>query len=194
MEYNASTNNASGSVAESGPQIPSEETQRKRVFPLRTIVLIVSSLLIMVVIVAGVYFFVNRTNSVEEATASVHEYQNPNGFKISYSDSSGVSETTEGVTVSGATDLSFVVNTSKEPLADTVAEIAENFGGNQEALETYTINERVGFMMDYQNNRYYYFPLVGDYYLEIVDRKPDSEANKKVLDTLVFTPPQARLN
>ena len=88
-----------------------------------------------------------------------------------------------------------MVKPMEKPLEVTVNEIADNFGINEDASDfsTQTINSRTGFVLNYQDKEYLYFPLFGEYYLEVVLEEGNQIASE-VLNTLEFTPPQATLN
>lgn len=199
MDNNASTNETPGTPVESQPvetSIPQASNRRKIKWPF-----VIGGVIVIVLGVTTAAFLVNRSRSasgndnIETQEAQLSEYKNPNGFAFEYPKTMQLVPTEEGIRLNGETELTFMVKAMEEPLEVTVNEIADNFGIDKTThnFSSQTINSRIGFVLLYEGKEYHYFPLYGNYYLEIVMDELD-QTGMAVLDTLKFTPPQATLN
>lgn len=198
MENNASTNVGTEVVS----QEDSQETSFPDVHPNRKIKwpFVAGGILVILLGVLTAGLLVNRSRSAantqnSEVQNELVEYKNPNGFALEYPRSLQLVPTEEGIRLTGETEVAFMVKPMEKPLEVTVNEIADNFGINEDASDfsTQTINSRTGFVLNYQDKEYLYFPLFGEYYLEVVLEEGNQIASE-VLNTLEFTPPQATLN
>ena len=149
----------------------------------RRVMLIVATLAVILLAVATGYFLFIRNIQSPSATKSETspervEYANSNGFSFSYPENLTLSETAEGAVLTGEQELSFVIKELTQSLRSTV--------GNNEEPETFTADARVGYKIARDGTEYYYFPLFGDKYLEIVSKG----ANEEILSSLKFVAPQ----
>lgn len=160
----------------------------------------VGGVIVILLGVVSAYLLVNRirSQSASEDTESIEselsEYRNPNGFAFDYPKTLQLVPTEDGVRLAGETEINFLVKPMEEPLEQTVTEVADNFGIDKTThhFSNQTVNSRTGFLLLYEGKEYHYFPLFGNYYLEIVMDELN-QTGMGVIDTLEFTPPQAQL-
>lgn len=134
-------------------------------------------------------------DSKNDAVAEKLEYSNPNGFAFKYAPEMELSESEQGVVVSGESEVVIEVGVlNDESLRDVVMSSVENSSRDREAdPETVTVNSRTGYKVVGENAKFYYFPLVNDLYLEVTD-KGQIDQESEILSTLQFTAPRASLN
>lgn len=189
---------ASGEVFNSEPQpAQTEEMETKR--PRRQLVLVALAV-ILALFVVFVYFSVVRKSGFSNGSkpetgqeAQKKEYKNLNGFKIQYPSNFALTETESGAKLTGESDIEFLVKPIEEPLAATVGKRAQEFGIKDDSPEfsTESVNSRIGYLLSREGKQYHFFPLFGNYYLEIV--VVDATKASEVMSSLEFTPPQASL-
>jgi len=174
------------------PQVEPEISLDQQV-PGRKIFLIAGLTLAVLTLLAGVYLIINRrgaTSATGESETQETAYNNPSGFEFKYPGGVGLAEEGPEVSLSGSTEMAFLVKPIEGSLQQVVDEIATNFKLNKSEPQysQQTVNSRMGFLLLYEGKEYRYFPLYGDNYLEIVTNK-DDQVGKNVLSTLKFTAP-----
>jgi len=163
--------------------------------PRRQFLAVILAVALALVVIVIYFSFIKKdsTNNGNAQDNQKTEYKNLNGFKINYPKDYTLTETSEGAKLTGESEIDFMVKPASEPLSSTVEEIAENFGINKDSSDysTQSVNSRMGYLLSYQGKQYHYFPLFGNYYLEIVANNADQAS--EVLSGLEFIPPQASL-
>jgi hypothetical protein len=165
-------------------QAPGARPKRKSLF-LGILVVVV----VLLAIGTGYLLFIKNIQSTfmpgGEANVEWVDYQNPNGFKVSYPKNLELSEKPEGVDLAGDGGLSFVVGRMEgKPLL-------AKLGGVEESPRTFTVDARTGYLVTKEGVDYYYFPLFGDYYLEVIDRGGEEALSGEIISKLKFEPPTA---
>lgn len=186
---------ASGEVFNSEPQtVEPVKSHVKRRWPV-----VVFTVLLAILVVVLYFSLTKKSNSQniddpqDQSENANNEYKNLNGFKIEYPKSYTLTETDSGAKLTGENEIEFVVKPTETPLSEVVNNSAELLGITEESegFSTQTINSRTGFVLTYNDKKYYYYPLFGNYYLEIVANNTDKAS--EILSRLEFTPPQASL-
>lgn len=206
MEPSASTKEIPiGPVVSSETQ-PSVSTGEESVTSMRRFPFTKKTILVVVALVSlvalGSIYLVAQNKAQPKETESTQSstewttYQNPNGFSITYPKTTNLEANEKGFVLNGDVSMAFLVGDAKDQsLLEVVSAIAKNFGINAEdgTLETVSVDSRTGYILEYNNARYYYFPLMDDLYLELEDKKQENELDQEILAKLKFTPPQTNL-
>lgn len=184
--------NASGEVFRSEPHI---DSQTETVAPTHVsqrlpIVRIVAAASVVLLAILSVYFFVNRKPSAKEASNTTNaeptwvEYKNPDGFVLNYPSDLSFNKETSELVFPSQKKLGFRVKKLEVPLVEKVADLGLDY-------TFYTIDSRTGFEIKNENVTYYYFPLFGESYLEIVSEESGDLVNQ-IVSGIKFTPPDSQ--
>lgn len=150
-----------------------------------------SILVIILAIATGYFLFIRNIQSnfgAETDNEEWSEHASEEGYNLVYPASMELSQDENGITLSGDGEISFVVGELEgEPLRAVVVELTDNFGVEQDSLETFTADSRTGYKLTHNGVVYYYFPLFNDNYLEVADKGENKK--EEVVSRLKFIAP-----